>query len=71
MVSPGTVAAGDVLWVLWPIRPAPGWTGRRRVRRVEVIEVRPNGRVLARVDDAPAKFFAPSTVERWRRRPPE
>lgn len=66
MVSPSAVAAGDELWSSWPMHANPDRTGPWRVRRVEVLEVRPDGRVLARYDDGSPSLSGESTVRRWR-----
>ena len=71
MVQPSALSRGDEVWDLRPVKPKPGWTGRRVACRVEVLEIRRDGLVLARYDREPARLFGESTVQRWRRTRPD
>ena len=70
MVEWSALAAGDVVWDLRPTKPPRGWVGQRVPVRVEVIEIRRDGFVLARYGDEPPQLFGDATVKRWRRTRP-
>ena len=71
MVQPSALAPGDELWDLRPVKPTPGWVGRQVPCRVEVLEVRPDGLVLARCGDEAPRLYGETSVRRWRRTRPD